>query len=86
MAKDKGLYCQSEGKCTWQAVSDDHYLKFFILRSVVITIEKVCGTVFGFVQVQRGCRDKTILHRQKQLVSFQNDHFLYFLTMKALWF
>ena len=60
--------------------------KFFILRSFVITIEKVCGTVFGFVQVQRGCRDKTILRRQKRLFSFQNNRFLYFLTKKALWF
>ena len=36
----------------------------------------------GFVQVQRGRRDNTILHRQKRLLSFQNDHFLYFLTIK----
>jgi len=59
---------------------------FFILRSVVITIQKVRGTVSGFVQVQRGRGDKTILHRQKRLLSFQNDRFLYFLTIKALWF
>ena len=59
---------------------------FFILRSAVITIEKVRGTVLGFVQVQRGHRDKTIVYRQKRLYSFQNDHFLYFLTTKALWF
>ena len=54
---------------------DDHYFKFFILRSVVITIQKVRGTVSGFVQVQRGRRDKTVLHRQKRLLSFQNDRF-----------
>jgi len=42
--------------------------------------------VSGFVQEQQGRRDKTILHRQKRLLSFQNDHFLYFLTKKALWF
>ena len=36
----------------------------------------------GFVQVQRGRRKGTILHRQKWLLSFQNDHFLYFLTIK----
>ena len=48
---------------------------FFILRSVVITIQKVRGTVSGFVQVQRGRRDKTVLHRQKRLLSFQNDRF-----------
>ena len=36
-----------------KAVSDVHYFKFFIPRSVVITIEKVRGTVFGFVQVRR---------------------------------
>ena len=59
---------------------------FFILRSSVITIQKVCGTVPGFVQVQRGRRDNTILHHQKRLLSFQNDHLLYFLTIKALWF
>ena len=33
-----------------------------------------------------GRRDNTILHRQKRLLSFQNDHFLYFLTIKVLWF
>ena len=31
----------------------------------VITIQKVRGTVSGFIQVQRGRRDNTILHRQK---------------------
>ena len=30
--------------------------------------------------------DNTILHRQKRLLSSQNDHFLYNLTIKALWF
>ena len=45
----------------------------------VTTIQKVHGTVSGFVQVQRGRRDNT---RQKQLLSFQNEHFLYFLTIK----
>ena len=69
-----------------KGVSDDHNLKCFILRSSVITIQKVCGTVPGFVQVQRGRRDNTILHHQKRLLSFQNDHLLYFLTIKALWF
>ena len=34
----------------------------------------------GFVLVQQGRRDRTRLHRQKQLFSFQNEHFLYFLT------
>ena len=71
-------------QCTWQAVSYDHYFNVFILRSGVITIEKVRGTVFGFVEVKQGHRDKTIVHRQKRLFSFQNDHFLYFLTIKAL--
>ena len=73
-------------ECTWQAVSDDHYFKFFILHSAVITIQKVCGTVSRFVQVQRGRRDNTILHGHERLLSFQNDHFLYFLTIKAVWF
>ena len=50
----------------WQAFSDDHFFKFFILHSVVITIQKVRGTMSGFVQVQRGRRDNTILHRQKR--------------------
>ena len=44
----------------------------------VNTIQKVRGTVSGSVQLQRGRRDNTILHRQKQLLSFQNEHFLYF--------
>ena len=52
-------------ECTWQAVSDDHYFKIFILSSTVITIQKVRGTVIGFVQEQRGRRDNTIWHRQK---------------------
>ena len=73
-------------ECTWQAVSDDHYYKFLILRSAVITIQKVRGTVSGFVLVQRGHRGNTLLHRQKRLLGFQNDHFLYFLITKALWF
>jgi len=46
---------------------------------VPLLSQKVRGTVLGFVKVQRGRRDKTILHRQKRLFSFQNDHFLYFL-------
>ena len=50
-------------------VSDDHYFKFFILHSAVITIQKVCGTVSGFVQVQQGRCDNIILHRQKRLLS-----------------
>ena len=56
------------------------------MRSAVITIQRVRGTVFGFVPVQRGRRDNTILHRQKRLLSFQNDYFLYFLTIEELWF
>ena len=50
------------------------------------TIQKVCETVSGFVHVQLGRRDNTILYRQKQLLGFQNKHFLYFLTIKAYWF
>ena len=76
----------SGNECTWQAVSDDHYYKFLILRSAVITIQKVRGTVSGFAQIQWGRRDNTTLHRQKRLLSFQKDNFLYFLTIKALWF
>ena len=41
----------------------------------VNTIQKVRRTVFGCVQVQRGRRANTILHRQKRLLSFQNAHF-----------
>ena len=62
---------------------DDHYFKFCILRSVVLTQFRslyVRRPVSGFVQVQQGRRDRTRLHRQKQLFSFQNEHFLYFLT------
>ena len=80
MDKDKVLYSQS-----WGNVHRKQYLmiiissfSFFILRSVVITIQKVRGTVSGFVRVQHRRRDKTILHRQKRLLNFQNDHFLYF--------
>ena len=75
MAKVKCLY-QSKGECTWQAVSQVFHPAIRCVR----------GTVSGFVQVQRGCRDNTILHRQKQLLSFQNEHFLYFLIIKAYWF
>jgi len=42
--------------------------------------------VSGFVHVQRGRRDNTILHRQKRLLSFKNEDFVYFLTIKAYWF
>ena len=52
----------------------------------VNTIQKVRGTVSGFVPVQWGRRDNTILHRQKRMLGFQNEHFLYFLTIKAYWF
>ena len=51
----------------------------------VNTIQKVRGTVSCVVQVQRGRRDNTILHRQNRLPSFQNEYFLYFLTIKAYW-
>ena len=47
-------------------------------------MQKVSGTVSGFVQVQRGRRDTTVLYRQKRLLSFQNDHFLYFLAIKSI--
>ena len=33
-----------------------------------------------FVQVQRTRRDKTLLHRQKRLFSFQNEEFVSVLT------
>ena len=49
-------------ECTWQAVSNDHYSKFIILRSVVLT------------------QSRKFVHRQKRLLRFQNEHFLYFLT------
>ena len=42
-----------------------------------------CPAVYKY---NGGRRDNTILHRQKRLLSSQNDHFLYFLTIKALWF
>ena len=64
-----------------QIVSDsmynhnDYYLNFNILHSIVLTIQKVCR--FNLLQVPRVRYDKT-LHRQKRLLSFQNEHFFVF--------
>jgi len=64
-----------------QIVSDsmynhnDYYLKFYILHSIVLTIQKVCR--FNLLQVPRVRYGKT-LHRQKRLLSFQNEHFFVF--------
>ena len=55
-------------------------------QSLMIVISSLSSCVSGFAQIQWGRRDNTTLHRQKLLLSFQNDHFLYFLTIKALWF
>ena len=44
-------------------------------HTCVNTIQKVLGTVSGFIQVQRERRDSTILHRQKRLLSFQMNIF-----------
>ena len=79
MAKDKGLYSQSLGECTWQAVSDDHYFKFFILCSVAITIEKVHGTVFGYLvnlKIAFFCVyfDTVLFHWPCDAKKLNNDH------------
>jgi len=50
---------------------NDHYLKFCILRSIVLTIQNVCR--LNFLQVPRGHCGKTLLHRQKPLFSFQTN-------------
>ena len=45
--------------------------------SCVPLLSRFRKSVSGFLQVQRGRRDDTILHRR-----FQNNHFLYLLTIK----
>jgi len=67
-------------ECTWQAVSGDHYFKFFILRSADITIQKVRGTVSGVVLVQRGRCGNTIAS-SKTIVKLSKRPF-----SEALWF
>ena len=59
-----------------------HYFKFFTPRSAANTIQKVRRTVSAFVQVQRGRRDNTILHRQKHCLVFETI-FLVFLNHKT---
>jgi len=58
--------------------------KIYSVFRCVNTIQKVRGIVSGFLQVQRGRRNNTMLHRQKRLLSFQNEHFVYFLTIKSI--
>jgi len=54
----------------------DHLLKFCILRSIVLIIQKVSR--LDFLKVPRGHCGETLLHRQKPLVSFQNEHLFVF--------
>jgi len=59
---------------------DGHYFKFCILRSIVLKqFRKSEGLCQTFLQVMLGHMIK-LLQRQKQLFSFQNKQFLYFLT------
>ena len=60
---------------------NDHYLKFCILRSIVLTIQKVCR--LDFLQVPRGRCGKTLLHHQKRLLSFQNEHLFVFIDKQS---
>ena len=41
-------------------------------------LRKSVGPCSALYTYDGDVRDKTILHRQKRLFSFQNDHFLYF--------
>ena len=55
---------------------NNHYLKFCILCSIVLTIQKVCR--LDFLQVPWRRCVKTLVHRQKQLLNFQNEHLFVF--------
>ena len=54
----------------------DHYLKFCILRSIVLTIQNVCR--LDSLQVPRRRCGETLLHCQKRLLSFQNEQLFVF--------
>ena len=60
-----------------------YYCKRFssILRSIVLTIQKVCW--LDFLQVPRGHCGKTLLHHQKRLLSFQNEHLFVFIDKQS---
>ena len=60
---------------------NDHYLKFCILRSIVLAIQNVCR--LDFLQVPRGRCGKTLLHHQKRLLSFQNEHLFVFIDKQS---
>ena len=54
----------------------DHYLKFCILCSIVLTIQNVCR--LDSLQVPRRRCGETLLHCQKRLLSFQNEQLFVF--------
>ena len=81
------VYINHKGNVHGKAVSGDHYFKFFILRSVVLTqFRESVGPCSALYKYNGGRLDNTVLHRQKRLLSVQNEHFMYFLTIKAYWF
>ena len=54
------------------------------MRSVVLT--QFRKSVGPFPAVYKYNGNVVVLHRQKRLFSFQNEHVLYFLTIEAFWF
>ena len=65
---------------------NDHYLKFYILRSIVLTIQNVWRLDFYKYLM------KTLLQRQKRLLGFQNKQLFGFndnqlsTTKNTFWF
>ena len=66
------------------------YLLFCNRHSIVLTIQNVCR--LDFLQVQRGRCGKTLLDREKRLLSFQKKHLFVFYVnnhlniIKTFWF
>jgi len=54
---------------------NDHYLMFCILQSIVLTFQNVCWLDFLQLSTSEALLTvvKTLLHRQKRLLSFQNE-------------
>ena len=55
---------------------NDYFLKFCILRSIVLTIQKVCR--LDCIQVPWGHCGKHCYSVKKRLLSFQNEHLFVF--------